>query len=250
MSNSLRPPWTIACQAPLSVGFSGQEYWSGLSFPTPGDLPDPGIKPSLLASPALAGRFFTTSATWEAQSPAYSATIQQAEQAPLPSWGKLRWCKGETRAAALLYLPPQEKHQAAANLPWITCAILNWHADCSGGLAPSPASSVHLEPQSLYLWAPFHLQWHLALEGQCKLPISHPCILRDPLMGSEGGAVYVDLCVHGFLGGWSTVFLTFWSRAQNFQMIKSHCVPKVKGIGMFCLEICSHKFERQSCEKN
>ena len=67
-------------------------------------------------------------------------------------------------------------------------------------------------------------------------------LMDNPLMGSEGGAVYVDLCVHGFLGGWSTVFLTFWSRAQNFQMIKSHCVPKVEGTGMFCLEICSHQF--------
>ena len=50
-------PWTVACQAPLSVGFLRQEYWSGLLFPSPGHLPDPGIKP---ASPALAGRFFTT----------------------------------------------------------------------------------------------------------------------------------------------------------------------------------------------
>ena len=53
-------PWTIACQDPLSVGFSRQEYWSGLPFPTLGDLPDPGIKPAFLTSPALAGRFFTT----------------------------------------------------------------------------------------------------------------------------------------------------------------------------------------------
>ena len=48
---------TAACQAPLSVGFSGQEYWSGLLFSPPGDLPDPGIKP---ASPVLAGGFFVT----------------------------------------------------------------------------------------------------------------------------------------------------------------------------------------------
>ena len=39
-------PWTVACQAPLSMGFSRQEYWSGLPFPSPGDLPDPGIKPA------------------------------------------------------------------------------------------------------------------------------------------------------------------------------------------------------------
>ena len=59
-------PWTVACQTPLSMGFSRQEYWSGLPFPPPGDLPDPGIEPATFMSPALAGRFFTTSAIWEA----------------------------------------------------------------------------------------------------------------------------------------------------------------------------------------
>ena len=48
--------WTVARQAPLSTGFPRQEYWSGLPFPPPGDLPDSGIEP---ASPALAGGFFT-----------------------------------------------------------------------------------------------------------------------------------------------------------------------------------------------
>ena len=57
---------TIARQAPLSMGFSRQEYWSELPCPSPSDLPDPGIEPQSLASPALAGGFFTTSATWEA----------------------------------------------------------------------------------------------------------------------------------------------------------------------------------------
>ena len=50
-------PWTIACQAPLSMGFPRKEYWSGLPFPSRGDLPNPEIKP---VSPALAGGFFTT----------------------------------------------------------------------------------------------------------------------------------------------------------------------------------------------
>ena len=50
-------PWTVAYMAPLSMEFSRQEYWSGLPFPSPGDLPDPEIKP---ASPALAGGFFNT----------------------------------------------------------------------------------------------------------------------------------------------------------------------------------------------
>ena len=53
-------PWTIACQALLSMDVSRQECWSGLQFPTPGDLPDPGIDPGAVASPALAGGFFTT----------------------------------------------------------------------------------------------------------------------------------------------------------------------------------------------
>ena len=58
-------PWTVARQAPLSLGFSRQEHWSGLPFASPGDHPNPGIKPASLRSPALAGRFFTTSAIWE-----------------------------------------------------------------------------------------------------------------------------------------------------------------------------------------
>ena len=52
-------PWTIACQAPLSMEFSRQEYWNGLPFPSPGDPSDPGIEPMSLAPPALAGKFFT-----------------------------------------------------------------------------------------------------------------------------------------------------------------------------------------------
>ena len=59
-------PMMIACQAPLSMGFSRQRYWSGLPCLPPGHLPDPGIKPTSLKSPALAGGFFTTSTTWEA----------------------------------------------------------------------------------------------------------------------------------------------------------------------------------------
>ena len=56
---------TVACQAPLSVGFSRQEYWSGLPCP-PGDLPNPGIEPLSLMSLVLGDSFFTTSATGEA----------------------------------------------------------------------------------------------------------------------------------------------------------------------------------------
>ena len=59
MSNSATP-WTVARQVPLSMGFPRQECWSGLPFPPPGDLPDPGIKPESPVSPALTGRFCTT----------------------------------------------------------------------------------------------------------------------------------------------------------------------------------------------
>ena len=65
-------PWTTACQAPLSIEFSRQEYWSGLPCPPPGDLPDPGIEP---VSPALAGGFFATSATWEPHKVVYHCLI-------------------------------------------------------------------------------------------------------------------------------------------------------------------------------
>ena len=59
MSDSATP-WTVALQVPLPVEFSREEYWIGLPFPTPGDLPEPGIEPKSLVSRALAGRFFTT----------------------------------------------------------------------------------------------------------------------------------------------------------------------------------------------
>ena len=60
--------WTVACQASLSMRFSRQEYWNELLHPPPGDLPNPGIEPASLLSPDLVGRFFSSSAIWEAQS--------------------------------------------------------------------------------------------------------------------------------------------------------------------------------------
>ena len=60
VSDSSAIPWTVAHQAPLSIGFSRQEYWYGLPFPSPGDLPDPWIESVSLTFPELAGGFFTT----------------------------------------------------------------------------------------------------------------------------------------------------------------------------------------------
>ena len=72
--------WTVAHQAPLSRGFSSQEYWSGLLCPPPGDLPNPGIKPVSPASPALAGRFFTT------EPPGKPQKLLSPGQIPFASW--------------------------------------------------------------------------------------------------------------------------------------------------------------------
>ena len=85
-------PWTVAHQVPLSMGFSRQEYWSGLPFPSPEDLPNPGIKPVSLTSSALAGEFFTTSAPWEALTNPYlsqfrCSVLSSKELSPtLPVW--------------------------------------------------------------------------------------------------------------------------------------------------------------------
>ena len=85
-------PWTVTLQAPLSMGFSRQEYWSELPCPPPGDLPDPGIEPTSLASPALAGRFFTTSTTWELPNGSQCRTKNNTHEQPaapsFPCWPK------------------------------------------------------------------------------------------------------------------------------------------------------------------
>ena len=73
-------PWTVACQAPLLMEFSRQEYWSGLPFPSPGDLAYPEIEPSLLESSAVAGGFFTISATWEADMLAFLSLLMILSQ--------------------------------------------------------------------------------------------------------------------------------------------------------------------------
>ena len=75
--------WTVTRQAPLFMRFPRQEYYSGLPFPTPGDLPSPGVKPVFLASPALAGGFFTTNATWESPTYSYAYIYCFSDSSPL-----------------------------------------------------------------------------------------------------------------------------------------------------------------------
>ena len=81
--------WTIDCQAPLPIGFSRQEYWSWLPCPPPGDLPHPEIKPVSLTSPALAGKFFTTSTTWK--------VLKRPLVVPFYRRGSLKRHRGEPR---------------------------------------------------------------------------------------------------------------------------------------------------------
>ena len=80
---------TIPCQAPLSMGFSRQEYWSGLPFPPPGDLPNPETKLASLMPPALAGGFFTSGATWEALYLQYSVKLLKGEHICMCEMGRL-----------------------------------------------------------------------------------------------------------------------------------------------------------------
>ena len=73
-------PWSVARQAPLSMGFPRQEYWSGLPFPPPGDLSDSGIKPESPPAPALAGRFFTTESPGKSVKLEYPRKTQESPE--------------------------------------------------------------------------------------------------------------------------------------------------------------------------
>ena len=91
--------WTIACQAPLSTGFSRQDYWSGLLCPPSADLPNPGIDPTSLTSPALADGFYSTSATWKASlSRIFLSKGQEKIPSPPPNWYKNNICRRELTA--------------------------------------------------------------------------------------------------------------------------------------------------------
>ena len=100
-------PWTAACQAPLSMGFFRQEYWSGLPFPSPGDLPDPGIQPASLMSLVLAGGFFITRATWEVRREELHA-----------NWGWVTAGKGATSPGVTVdVIPASHPAQSARGYP-------------------------------------------------------------------------------------------------------------------------------------
>ena len=117
--------WTIDIQAPLSMGLSRHEYWSGLSCPPSGDLPDPGIEPASLISPALAGGFFTTSATREAPAVHQSGFNPWLGKIPEEGNGKplqyysLGNCKdrGAWKARATVHGVARVRHHLATKQP-------------------------------------------------------------------------------------------------------------------------------------
>ena len=91
--------WTVAQQAPLSMGFSRQEYWSGLPCPSPGNLPHPGIKLGSLRSPALTGGFFTTNATWEAHEKEHEWSTVRKDGVDTAAW----WAFNTGNVRSLLF---------------------------------------------------------------------------------------------------------------------------------------------------
>ena len=107
---------TIASQASLSMGFSRQEYWTGLPFPPPGDLPHPGIKPTSPVSPALAGRFFTTESPGKLRSLYTGTRLPGHQSSLLPS-----------KAAPGLAPAPCRRNESS---------FLSWTGDLHPGLSP------------------------------------------------------------------------------------------------------------------
>ena len=129
VSVALPTPWTVALQASLSMGFSSQEYWSGLPFPSPGDLPDPWIKPE---SPSLAGEFFTTAAAAAKSLQSCPTLCNPIDGSPpgSPNPGILQARTLEQVAISFSSEPPGNVH-AMLCLVAQSCPILCNPTDCS-----------------------------------------------------------------------------------------------------------------------
>ena len=135
---TLVTPWTIAHQAPLSIGFSRQEYWSGWLFPSPRDLPNPGVKAT---SPALAGRFFTT---------------EHPEKSVLSGlWGPRGGSRAPCDAASGWLAQPGRRcrRQCCSSGPWCRLLGRQWWTPGGGAAGPpgfsSPAQRTQLGHKDL-----------------------------------------------------------------------------------------------------
>ena len=197
MSDSATP-WTTVHQTLLSMGFSRQGCWSGLPFPFPGHLPNPGIEPASLASPALAGRFFTTSTTWvKHSSQNMQHHIYDPAQHPTSS----------IRLATLIDNMLQDKNQASSN------SILS----VSGFFSP---------PQKH--WLP-----HFVATKLTQLRRAH--FLENPPPNSEVLRSHLEVLLTGsfwssvsWVGAWEFAFLTSsqadtaspWTTVQRATFLK------------------------------
>ena len=126
MSDSVTP-WTADRQVPLFMGFSRREYWRGLPFPPPGDLPDPETDPT---SPALAGRFFTTALS-QSGSPAMCGGCQ------VQSWHSQSFCQGVSDLVQEVLLQADVAMQIPAVAPQMCSA---WRSRCGRGVCTAPWS--------------------------------------------------------------------------------------------------------------
>ena len=149
-------PWTVVLQAPLSMGFPRQEWWSGWPFPSPGDPPDPGIEPASLMSPALIGGFFTTSAAWDLEYCIMILTMLSTSQSILGTSWNLRiekWLWWEAfflKVEETGYIWRQIPGASASSLShedsipcWVVCVLSHiWLFETPRTVSPS-GSSVH-----------------------------------------------------------------------------------------------------------
>ena len=144
-----KTPWTVTRQAPLSIEFPRQEHWSGLTFPSLRDLPDAGIEPASLVSPALAGRFFTTRTTWEAHvlQPKMPYHTAETSCASTTTWRsqmneclkRRRQCKGDYGIEVPSIYPPDPVSILSTSVCFLrgVCLAGTWRAALCPSLCPT-----------------------------------------------------------------------------------------------------------------
>ena len=200
--------WTVAHQAPLSMGFPRQEYWSALPCPPPGDLPDPGIEPTSLF-PASAGGFFTTSTTWEAlDDPTPDAIFTQQKVLPFCFQFKSAFGLGWSDIISLSLSLFVTFHLYFFSL----CLRLCFLMFLTNFLKPCISSELF---RACHLFCPFLWKsWHDSAIGDsrcwqnccvpCKTKISSPWVGCRRYVISEGRRTY--MLPPKFLWGFPTLF--------------------------------------------
>ena len=126
VSDSHVTPWTVACQALLSMELSWQEYWSGLSFPPPGDLPDPASKPESPVAPALAGGFFITEPPGKPVPITCTKNLMNQKQVHAGSDGSLGkgWCaRPYVLCSCSSTLPPGGVSKLTSVVVWLLSGV-------------------------------------------------------------------------------------------------------------------------------